>query len=31
MAVLIVEVLGVSSVLPYGLMLVCFTATTHSK
>lgn len=29
--VLIVEVIGVSSMLPYGLMLVCYTAVTTSR
>jgi hypothetical protein len=31
LTVLIVEVIGVSSMLPYGLMLVCYTAATTSR
>jgi hypothetical protein len=31
MIVLIVEVIGVSSMLPYGVMLVCYTVTTGSR
>lgn len=31
MLVLIVECIGVSSMLPYGLLLVCYTVTTTAR